>query len=140
MALAIFALAVAVLAQSVTNAIYGLEVVKSDSHKAQLYRFALRQILRIEDREEVEDGGSFETPEDGPIDWSVEIEDTEILDLFQLTVELSLADEGGSAFERETGHMESLYVYRPKWSDSIDRESLLTDKRDALSNERLSPR
>lgn len=135
-ALAIFALAVAVLAQSVSNAIHGLEVVKSDSHKAQLYRFAMRQILQIEDRDEVEDGGSFETPEDGPVDWSAEIEETEILDLFTLTVELKLDEKGGSIFDRDEGYVEKVYVYRPNWSDSADRQALLDDKRTALDSER----
>lgn len=139
-ALAIFALCIGVFAQSLYNAMHGLEVVKSNSHEDQLYRFALRQVLRIEDREEVEDSDSIETPEDGPVDWSAEIEETEVLDLFKLTVEMTLAKSGGSIFDREAGRVETLYVYRPNWSDSIDRDSLKQDKQDALNNERSRPR
>ncbi|WOO40038.1 type II secretion system protein [Rubellicoccus peritrichatus] len=139
-ALAIFALAVAMLSESVKNAMHGLEVVKSDSHKDQLYRFALRQVLLIEERDEVEDGGQVETPEDGPVDWDAEIEDTEILDLFQLTVSMSLADDKPSFSSGEPSRVEKLYVFRPGWSDGVDRSSLLTDKKDALQNQRLSVR
>ena len=140
-ALAIFAIAIAVLAQAVNNAIRGLELVKHDQHQAQLYRFGLRQILRLEERDEVEDGGKFETPEDGSIDWSAEVEETEILDLFELKVEMSLEGQEVSVFDDKEGvHLETLYVYRPTWSDSLDRESLLQDKQDALEQERLNPR
>jgi len=136
-ALAIFAMTVAVLAQALNNAMTGLEASKTDAQEAPLYRFALRQILQIEDREEVEDGGSLETPEDGAIDWSAAIEETDILDLFLLTVEMEHSHTTGSLFDRAPGHRETLYVYRPSWSDSLDRGSLLQDKQDALRNERL---
>lgn len=138
-ALAIFALAVGSLASSVRNAIHGLEVTKSDAHKNQLYRFTLRQVLMIEERDEVESGGQVETPEDGPVDWDAEIEETEILDLFELTVSMSLADDRPSFSSNDPLRTEKLYVFRPGWSDGLDRSTLLTDKQDALRDRRLKP-
>lgn len=134
-ALAIFAITVATLSQAVYNALNGLHVIKSDAHREQLYRFALRQILLIEDRDEMEDGDSIETPEDGPVDWNAEIEETDILDLFELRVEMTL-DGDGMSLGGNPGRVETLYVFRPEWSESAERSTLKQDKIEALRDSR----
>lgn len=140
-ALAILAMTIGVLSQAVTNGIRGLEAVQSDSEREQLYRFALRQVLLIEDREEIERGGDFSTPDGASITWNADIQETEVLDLFLLNVTLILPDTTShSLFQRQPGHIENVYVFRPDWSDPVDRSSLRTDKKDALDNERLRAR
>jgi len=123
-ALALFALVVATLSQSIHNALYGMEVVKADNEEEPLYRFALRQILMIEERELLEDGGTLTTPDGRTIDWEAELEVTDILDLFTLRLELSLPTEDLSLFDRQPERRERLYIFRPGWALPDERDSL----------------
>ena len=129
-ALAIFTLAVAVMAQGVNNAMHAIDVVKSETERDQSFRFASRQILKIEDRNEVEDGGAFSLANDGKVLWQAVLEETEILDLFKLEVTMSL--EGVEGLSEEEEYLEAVYIWRPEWSISEERSSLLQRKKDAL--------
>ena len=44
-----------------------------DTEKQQYYRFALRQILKIEDRSEFENGGQYKMPDGRELEWEAEL-------------------------------------------------------------------
>ena len=129
-ALAIFAIAIGVMAQAVNNAMFASEVVQRDTENEQFFRFAVRQVLQIEERAEVESGGTFPLPKGGDISWQAELQDTDILDLFHLTVDMELREDAWGSAEDLEHYSESIYVWRPAWSHADDRRSLLQAKQE----------
>ncbi len=130
MAVALFSIMGGVLLQSVINGIHALDRVRPEGREAEDVRFVLRQILSIEDRAAFENGGDVETVDAGPARWRADIEETEVLDLFRVEIQMAI---GGDTLRPEEGIREVLYLYRPAWSDPIDRSILLEDKRSALN-------
>ncbi|GHB97759.1 prepilin-type N-terminal cleavage/methylation domain-containing protein [Cerasicoccus arenae] len=130
LALGLFALASAMLVQSATNAIRAYEAVQSNSNQEQMYRFMLRSIIAIEDREEVEDGGDWELPDESAASWEAEIEETEMLDLFRVTIQIEIESNSSQSSSDEPRSFE-VYLYRPDWSEAGEREQLLNERRDA---------
>ena len=135
-ALAIFAMTIAVLTQAVNNSLRAIEVVKVDSEREQYYRFSLQQILQIQDRAELEDGGEYKMPNGREIKWEVGLDETEILDLFKINRVMQLEQSGGFRGDRIPDHFEVIYVWRPEWSIADERSTLLQDKKDALAKYR----
>lgn len=133
MALALFAIMGAVLLQSVLNGIHALDLVRPEGRQAEDVRFILRQILSIEDRNAFENGGEIETVASGPARWSAEIEETEVLDLFRVEVQIAIGENNQRP---DGGIREVLYLYRPRWSDPIDRSILKQEKQTALNQVR----
>lgn len=136
-ALALFSVAGAVLIQSCVNALEGIKAVTAMDNRGQVFRFAIRQIVLIADRDEFEDGGEMETIDEKKIIWSAEVEETDILDLFKVTLTLTHSDDQqfGKTLEEE-GHQEILYLLRPGWSEPDDWERLKQDKLEALQSRR----
>ncbi|MDP0501630.1 MAG: prepilin-type N-terminal cleavage/methylation domain-containing protein [Verrucomicrobiota bacterium JB022] len=135
-AMAIAFMSIAVLTQAFIAALNALPTERVD-HAAQRedLRWVRAQIFAIGDYMELEDGGEFTTPLLGEIDWEAELEETDLPDLFYVTLEYrwrngdSLQD---SRFE------ETLLVYNKNWSDPTDRGRLVDDTQDAI--ERVADR
>lgn len=135
--LGLFALASALLVQAALNAVRAYETVQSDSDQEQLFRFALRSIIAIEDREEIEDGGEIELPDDSTVDWEVEIEETEMVDLFQVSIQIELDGGNFGESEEDITRNYQVYLYRPDWqTEDTNREDLLEDRRNNLEDRR----
>lgn len=130
LAIGLFAVASGMLIQAAVNSVFAYEAVKSNSDQSQIYRYLLRSIAAIEDQEEMEEGGDWPLPDDTTANWEVVVEDTEMVDLFHVTVEIELEDDDEpTAFE--------LYLYRPDWSSvDTDRETLINDRRENLEDRR----
>lgn len=94
-AVGLFAMASAILIQSVSDALTAYETVKSNSNREQLFRFAVRTIISIEDREEMEDGGDLEMPEGLNATWEVETEEADMVALYRATITIDLQDNSG---------------------------------------------
>lgn len=136
-ALSLFTVASALLVQSALNAVRAVEAVRSDSDQEQLFRFVLRTIMAIEDREAMEDGDDWELPDESTATWEVEIEETEMLDLFRVNVEIEL-DRGrfGGSGEDITRNYQ-IFLYRPDWEyEDGNRDQILNDRRDNLEDRR----
>lgn len=133
-ALAIFALAAAAFVQALTAGTTVLTRERTTQNLAQNVRFALRQILLIQDEDELEEGGEFELPDGGYLDWEAEITPTDTLGLFQ--VDLTFAQEGenasGEAFDEET--VSTIFVFRPTWGEAEDKQQLEEDLRRRFSD------
>lgn len=132
-ALALFSIAGAILIQSCVNALEGIKAVTEQDNRGQVYRFAIRQIVLIADREDVAAGGEMETIDEKKIIWNAEIEETNILDLFKVTLTLTHSDDQvfGKTAAQE-GHQEILYLLRPDWSERDAWERLKQDKQEDL--------
>lgn len=133
-ALAIFTGVVAVLSQAINASIVAMDSLKSDTRREQEFRFAMRQILQVGDRDELENGGELETLESGQLIWEADVEETNIVDLFsvRISIEWAQADVGSDPYRRE----QDVYLLRPGWAEADESSTLLEDKRRDLENAR----
>ncbi len=134
-ALAIFVGVVGMLSQAVVITINAMDTLGEDTRQEQEFRFAVRQILQVAERDVIEDGGDIQTLDSGNIHWEAEVEETDILDLFSLKLTLEweeVAPAIGEAQVRE----QTLYVLRPDWSFADERSTLLDDKTRNLESSR----
>jgi len=135
-ALSLFAVASAMLVQSALNAVRAYELVQPESNREQMFRFVLRTIIATEDREEMEDGGDITLPDDSVANWEAEIEETQLLDLFLVTIEVELDDGFGGSGEEITRSYQ-VHLYRPDWDyEDGNRDEILEDRRDNLEDRR----
>ncbi|MGE9296446.1 MAG: prepilin-type N-terminal cleavage/methylation domain-containing protein [Puniceicoccales bacterium] len=134
LALGLFAIASAALVQSASDALRAYDVVRTDSEREQMYRYLLRSIVSIEERDEMEDGGDLRLPDDTRADWEAEIEDGEMVDLFRVLITIELESDRFSSGDEEVRTFEVL-LFRPDWQME-DGEGILDDRRKAMEDRR----
>ena len=83
----------------------------------------------------MEDGGDIQSLSLGEIRWDAEIEMSEVIDLFKVT--LTLGYEGNDELGIESGErISKMYLFRPSWGKdnefSSERARLLEDKKDKI--------
>lgn len=134
LALALFTVAVTVLAGAYVNILNAFEAVKLDQAYEQDLALVRKQVLAIGDVGELEKGGEVVTGSHGTANWTVEYESTELADLFQVTlfVELYPKDSDEAAEVEQT-----LYLTRPTWSDPVERETLRAETAKRLEQRKL---
>ncbi|MGF1453009.1 MAG: hypothetical protein ACFB21_13160 [Opitutales bacterium] len=130
LALGLFALAAGAFIQALTAGTDMMLRQRADGAAMQNVRFALRQLMRIESEEELEDGGEFTLPGDGFISWEAEIERTETVGLFrvEVTLEQELDSPDGGFQNEEVSNTFTLFLHRPSWGDPADNSELIRDK------------
>jgi hypothetical protein len=97
------------------------------------------QIFEQTDYEKMEDGGDIQALTMGEVRWETEIEMTEVLDVFR--VSLTLSYDGSDEFEVEGDEKKYvMYLFRPTWSKNSDfsteRGRLLEEKRKQMEEMR----
>ena len=97
------------------------------------------QVFEQTDYEKMEDGGDIQALTMGEVRWETEIEMTEVLDVFR--VSLTLVYDGNDEFEVEGGEKTYImYLFRPTWSKNSDfateRGRLLDEKRKQMEQMR----
>ncbi|MEX0331347.1 MAG: PilW family protein [Puniceicoccaceae bacterium] len=122
-----------VLTQTFFNVLLTLESLESQSDYQKDVRFVRREIIQIADRDDLEQGGEITTLDLGQASWLVEIEETEIVDLFKVMLEIEFENPEGEPIE----YQEVLYLMRPTWSDPIESSAILSEVRDAILEENL---
>lgn len=123
-AVAIAGIAFFVLTETFFNVLLTLESLESEADYQKDIRFVRSQIIQISDRDELLDGGEITTLDLGEAKWEADIEPTDVLDLFDLTLYIRFENPEGDAFEYE----EQLYLLRPTWAeDGFDRSELRAD-------------
>lgn len=128
--LAIFALAAVALSAAYLNVLNGYRSSESERDKRANWALVRMQVLTEPDRSEIESGGRITLPDATTLQWSVQIEPTELADLF--AVELT-----GEVFGDDTGtQRERLMLFRPNWSEPTDREHLRENNRQRFSRTR----
>ncbi len=132
-ALALFAMAAVVLSDAFVNALLAREKGVSNDTRNRDIRAVRMQLLLEPNREEAEDGGTYETLGNGSANWRAEIEPTNVIDLFQVQL---LIDFQEPQDDQEASYQETLYLLRPTWSESDERSDLLQEKKSALLDRR----
>lgn len=121
--MAIFAVALAVISQSYVNGYMAITAVRSQESDRAERTLLTRFILSMQDRDKVEEGGKYETLTGESIPWDVEIEETEMLDLFRISI------RADPLLSREGDDAPVWYVLRPSWSEPQERKRLLADRK-----------
>ena len=132
-AVAIFGMAASVLMSAFVNALLSRE----SSTKYDLLNTDIRavrmQLLLEPNLEDAEDGDEYETVHSGEAFWEAQIVPTNVVDLFQVILNIRFSEPPAGLVADYT---ETLYLLRPTWSESDERSDLLQDKREALEDTR----
>ena len=134
-ALALFGLSAVFLVDGAFVAARTIRVMKDTREMEQDLLWVRGEIFKETDYEKMEDGGDIQSLSMGEVRWETEIEMSEVIDLFQVT--LTLSYEGNDELGIESGERVSkMYLLRPTWGKnsefSDDRARLLEDKRDKI--------
>lgn len=132
-AIAIMGISFFLLTETFFNILLTLDSLEAQSDYQKDVRFVRREIIQIADREELEDGGEITTLDLGKAAWEVELEETEIVDLFKVDLLIEFENPGGEPLE----YRENLFLLRPTWSDPIESSAILADVRDRIERENL---
>ena len=115
------------MAQAISNAVRATETIVFEIDREDDLRFAIRQILNITERNELEAGGLFALPDGAVMEWQAALENTKVLDLFELT--LSLQIQGLKDAKLDDPYQEKFYLWRPYWSTIDERSKFLSNKK-----------
>ena len=132
-ALAIFAMAAVVLSETFVNALLARERGVSNDARNRDIRAVRMQLLLEPNREDAEDGSTYETVSNGPANWKAEIKSTNVVDLFQVNFRIEFMKPQD---DQEATYQETLYLLRPTWSEPGERADLLGNKKETLENQR----
>lgn len=129
-ALGLFAIMAVALLQSVVNVQEML--IQMDERKGDddAKRFVMRRVMESATRDEVTAGGMVQLSDGSSVNWTATLVDTTVPDLHHLT--LILEETGGKPETLE------LWAYRPGWSDSDTRSTLLQNLREEYPNSRFT--
>ncbi len=127
-AIAVAGIAFFVLTETFFNVLLTLEDLETESDHQKDVRFVRRQIIQIADRDELEDGGEITTLDLGEATGEAEVEETGIVDLFRLDLQVEFENPDGETIE----YRESLYLLRPTWSDPIESSTILSEAREKM--------
>jgi general secretion pathway protein I len=133
LSVALFAIAVVVLAGAYVNVIEGVESVRSDRAFEQELRWIREKVLLEPDLDKVEDGDDAPTPDFGTARWDVTVEPTGVADLFLISLHVEMEGKDDEPL-REAN--EQFMVLRPAWSEPIDRDKLRNEARARIEEAR----
>ncbi len=127
-AIALFALAGFAISQACYNMTAPMMMKDKDSESDANLELALAEILKVSDYDALDDGIDVDGIDGETYRVYGEFEQTEILDLFKLKVNITSPRKN---YER------TLLVIRPKWYENIsDRDDLKEDRVDLLDQKR----
>ncbi len=130
-AVAIAGIAFFALTQTFFNILLTLDDLESESDIQKDIRFVRRQIIQIQERDELEEGGEIETLDLGSAEWRVELEETTVVDLFRLELAVEFENPEG---DEPINYEEILFLLRPTWSDPIDSSEILAEAKDRIED------
>jgi general secretion pathway protein I len=124
-ALMIFSMVAVVLGSSYLNILNSYEAVNRGVQIGEDFAFARQLVLTEPDREKLEQGGEFETSGGRRAAWTVEIQSTNLPDLFDVTFTCEINDPTRNEPERV---VQTFRLFRPTWStDAAERGKLKED-------------
>ena len=125
--IAIFAFASVVLGSAYMNILNSYEAVSRGAQIGEDFAFARQLVLTEPDRQKIEQGGEFDTAAGRRAKWSVEIESTNIADLFNVGFTCEIADPTRLEPERL---VQTFRLLRPTWViDAAERGKLKEDSK-----------
>lgn len=129
-ALALFAMASVMIAQTCFNCINAIDLMKKDPNADALRDFVRMKVMEVSELDSLKSGISFENFDNSRIDVSGEISQTAIPDLFLFDYKAK-----GANFE----FSEQLLLLRRNWYENIsDRSDLVTERTKELERSRNS--
>ncbi len=127
-ALSLFAIAGFVISSTCYNLILPFSKLKKDSYKDINIQMCLDKILEVSNYEDLDNGIDVDSLDGQTCRVYGYFEQTEILDLFELTVKI-IVPSSGSEIERK------LLVIRPSWYENkFDRDDLKKNRTDFLED------
>jgi prepilin-type N-terminal cleavage/methylation domain-containing protein len=134
-ALALFGLSAVYLVDGAFVAARTIRVMKDTREMEQDLLWVRGEIFKEPDYEKIKDGGDIQSLSMGEVRWETEVEMSDVLDVYQVT--LTLEYEGNEELGFEGGERVSkMYLFRPTWSKNSDfsseRTRLLEDKKDKI--------
>ena len=134
-ALALFGLSAVFLVDGAFVAARTIRVMKDTREMEQDLLWVRGELFKESEYEKMEDGGDIQSLSLGEIRWDAEIEMSEVIDLYEVT--LTLEYEGNDELGIESGErISKMYLFRPTWGKdaefSSERARLLEDKRDKI--------
>ena len=134
-ALALFGLSAVFLVDGAFVAARTIRVMKDTREMEQDLLWVRGELFKESEYEKMEDGGDIQSLSLGEIRWDAEIEMSEVIDLFKVT--LTLGYEGNDELGIESGErISKMYLFRLSWGKdnefSSERARLLEDKKDKI--------
>ena len=134
-ALALFGLSAVYLVDGAFVAARTIRVMKDTRAMEQDLLWVRGEIFKDPDYEKIKDGGDIQSLSMGEVRWETEVEMSDVLDVYQVT--LTLEYEGNEELGFEGGERVSqMYLFRPTWGQngdfSSERTRLLEDKKDKI--------
>ena len=134
-ALALFGLSAVYLVDGAFVAARTIRVMKDTREMEQDLLWVRGEIFKEPDYEKIKDGGDIQSLSMGEVRWDTEVEMSDVLDVYLVT--LTLEYEGNDELGIEGGERVSkMYLFRPTWGKngdfSSERTRLLEDKRDKI--------
>lgn len=132
-AVAVFAMAATVLSSAFTNALLARDQsARSDLLNADIRAVRLQLLLEA-NLEDAEDGGEYQTLNNGEASWEASVEPMNVIDLFEVQLQIQFSEPLEGLTDK---YSETLFLLRPTWSESSERSELLEDKRQDLEDTR----
>jgi general secretion pathway protein I len=110
--LAVFAFAAVVLGSAYLNILNSYEAVSRGVQIGEDFSFARQLVLNQPDRKKVEEGGEFDTAKGGRARWSVEIQSTNLPNLFDVNFTCEIAAPNLGEPEKV---VQQFRLLRPTW-------------------------
>lgn len=131
-AVAIAGIAFFALTQTFFNILLTLDDLESESDIQKDIRFVRRQVIQIQERETLEEGGEVATLDLGTAEWTIELEETTVVDLFRMDLMVEFENPEG---DEPINYNELLFLLRPTWSDPIDSSEILAEAKDRIEEQ-----
>lgn len=129
-ALAVFALAAVVLGATYVNVLNSYAVIDRNRDADEDVRYALSELRAIADLTTVEAGDQFDAADNGHVVWTCTVDPTTIADLFTVTFNCEITGRPGQTEPIKVTQVFTLF--RPTWSDAVQRSQLLQDAKDRI--------
>lgn len=122
-ALALFAIATVIISQSFLGGMLSLEAFKYNNPEEDALRNVYNQILTLENRSDLQNGGTIKTPNLGTAKWTAEITFTPTLELYKVNIHVSF-DTSPKTFQ------ETFYTHTLNWAERGERSEFLSTHKD----------
>lgn len=136
-ALAIFGMAVVVLGSAYVNVLNSYEGIRTDQVRDEEIAFVFSRILAHQVREDFEGGGTIETLHAGNFQWDAHLERTQVADLFEAEIRLTLPEREPGPGGRRREVTETFLLFRPGWEEPVERDRLRAETRERLEESRM---
>lgn len=133
--LAMVGIAAVVLGTAYVNVLFSYHAMQGRGAEEADAAHVRALVMSEPQRAVAENGGRMERPGGGTVRWETRIEETEVMDLFRVTLEYEFtpATAAPARLRRE-----ELLLLRPTWSDPARREQLRAAFRQELEDRRKS--